>query len=218
MSAHFHDNVPSRGHAIYLACIIAPIVSGIFILLRAYARFFVTKKNYASDWVSYITLVWVICFSITLAPATWHGMGRHKWDIDSEMSSNMYFWILVSSEFYVLSLAGYKCALVLLYLQLFGVNRRFRYICYGVLFYTCGYLFCNLIVEVGGCQPIRKFWLPKTPGHCTNSVAQNIAFGAGHMTSDLAIAILPLPMVWRLRLRSTKEKWGLAAVLGSGIM
>lgn len=43
------DNVPSRGHAIYLECIIAPIVSGIFVLLRAYARFFLTKKNHASD-------------------------------------------------------------------------------------------------------------------------------------------------------------------------
>lgn len=145
----------------------------------------------------------------------------YSFAVTSETSSNMYFWILVSSEFYVLSLAGYKSALVLLYLQLFGpfgVNRVFRYVCYVVLFYTCGYLFCNLIVEVGGCQPIQKFWLYKTPGHCTNSVAQNIAFGAMHMTSDLAIAILPLPMVWRLQLRSNKEKWGLAAVLGSGIM
>lgn len=44
----------------------------------------------------YATLPFLIAFSVTLAQAPYYGMGRHMWDLDAEMSSGMYFWILVS--------------------------------------------------------------------------------------------------------------------------
>ncbi|KAI9664396.1 MAG: hypothetical protein M1831_002329 [Alyxoria varia] len=160
----------------------------------------------------------LIAYSCTLAQCTYAGMGRHEWDYTKDQTQRIYFWIMISSEFYVLSLMGYKSALILLYIQLFGVHKKFRYACYGVMFYTLGYLLCNLITEVADCHPVEKNWVKDMPGHCVNTVAANIAYGFGHMSSDLIIAILPLPMIWRLQLKSNRERLGLAAVLSCGLV
>ncbi|KAL9088740.1 MAG: hypothetical protein Q9165_006049 [Trypethelium subeluteriae] len=163
-------------------------------------------------------MVFIICYSITLGIATHHGMGQHVWTYTKELSAEYYYWLGVASEFYVLSLAGYKTALLLLYLQLFKVNKMFRWACYVTLFYTNGYLFCNFITEFLGCDPPAKTYNKSLPGHCINTIAANIAYGVGHMSSDLIIAILPLFMVWRLQLKSFKEKVGISLVLTSGFL
>lgn len=49
MANALNEPVPSRGRAIYFACIVAPIITAIFVALRAYSRFVVTRKNYAAD-------------------------------------------------------------------------------------------------------------------------------------------------------------------------
>lgn len=101
---------------VWLACVICPIITGMFVMLRAYARIFITKKLSVSDckkplpicdWcrrrhdtdivkgVSFTTLVWIIAFSVTLAQATYSGMGRHKKDFTKDLTEGMEFWILV---------------------------------------------------------------------------------------------------------------------------
>ncbi|KAF3058153.1 putative integral membrane protein [Daldinia childiae] len=150
--------------------------------------------------------------------ATYHGMGLHIWQFTPELNSEYYLWIGISSEFYVTSLAGFKCALLLLYLQLFGINQKFRIACYLTMFYTLGYLTCNALTEFFGCHPIAKKWNDDLPGWCINRVVVNIIYGAGHMTSDLIIGILPLVMVWRLQFRTTRQKIGLSLVLSCGLI
>ncbi|KAI0601630.1 hypothetical protein F4775DRAFT_405969 [Biscogniauxia sp. FL1348] len=164
------------------------------------------------------TMVTVTIHAILMANATYHGMGLHIWQFTPELNSQYYLWIGISSEFYVLSLAGFKSALILLYIQLFGISRRFRMVCYVALFYTLGYLTCNLLTEFLGCNPIAKKWHSNLPGKCINTIAANIAYGAGHMTSDLIIGILPLPMIWRLKIKSTKQKLGLSLALSCGLI
>jgi hypothetical protein len=153
-----------------------------------------------------------------MAYATYNGMGLHVWQYTPELEESYYLHLGIASEFYVMSLMGYKVALLLLYLQLFNVVKRFRVACYITMFYTIGYLFCNLITQFLGCDPPQKTWQADLPGHCINTVAANIAYGAGHMSSDLIIALLPLPMVWRLQMRTMREKVGITIVLGSGFI
>lgn len=49
MHTALDEPVPSRGHAIFVICIVAPIITGIIVFLRAYSRFLITKKNFAAD-------------------------------------------------------------------------------------------------------------------------------------------------------------------------
>ncbi|KAI9687234.1 MAG: hypothetical protein M1822_002277 [Bathelium mastoideum] len=208
----------SWAHPIWVTAVVAPFVTFIFLALRLYSRGIITRSLALNDYIAGATMIFIICYSVTIAIATYHGMGQHVWTYTPELSAQYYYWLGVASEFYVLSLAGYKTALLLLYLQLFKVNNRFRWACYITLFYTNGYLFCNFITEFLGCNPPAKTYNKELPGHCINTIAANISYGVGHMSSDLIIAILPLPMVWRLQLKSKKEKVGISLVLTSGFL
>ncbi|KAI1806823.1 hypothetical protein F4811DRAFT_550566 [Daldinia bambusicola] len=199
--------------------IVMPFITFIFVLIRFYCRSHVVRRPWGiDDYVVAATMVSIIVHAILMGIATYHGMGLHIWQFTPELNSEYYLWIGISSEFYVTSLAGFKCALLLLYLQLFGVNQKFRIACYLTMFYTLGYLTCNALTEFFGCHPIAKKWDMDLPGWCINRVVANIIYGAGHMTSDLIIGILPLVMVWRLQFRTTRQKIGLSLVLSCGLI
>ncbi|KAI1105098.1 hypothetical protein F4804DRAFT_153090 [Jackrogersella minutella] len=208
-----------NGVHVWRAAVIMPIITFAFVAARFYCRTYVVRRTWAlDDYVVAGTMVTIIVHAVLMANATYHGMGLHIWQFTPELNSEYYLWIGIASEFYVLSLAGFKCSLLLLYLQIFGIHRKFRIICYITMFYTLGYLTCNALTEFLGCNPIAKKWHSDLPGHCINSIAANIAYGAGHMTSDLIIGILPLWMVWKLQFPTTKQKIGLSLALSSGLV
>jgi len=145
-------------------------------------------------------------------------MGRHEWDFTDTMSERMYFWIMVSSEMYLTSLIGYKVSLILLYLSFFRIHTGFRIWCYAALVFVVGYLTANLITEVAGCTPVQRFWDKSVPGHCIKTTDSEIFYGACNMFTDLWVAILPLPMIARLQLKTRRQKIGVISVLGIGLM
>ncbi|KAI0012264.1 hypothetical protein F4779DRAFT_82902 [Xylariaceae sp. FL0662B] len=207
------------GVHVWRTAVIMPFITFAFVVGRFYSRIYVMKRQWAlDDYIVAATMVAIIVHAVLMANATYHGMGLHIWQFTPELNSEYYLWIGISSEFYVLSLAGFKSALLLLYLQLFGVNKRFRLACYITLFYTLGYLSCNALTEFLGCNPIAKKWQQKLPGKCIDTIAANIAYGTGHMSSDLIIGILPLTMVWRLQFPTTRQKIGLSIALSSGLL
>lgn len=125
--------------------------------------------------------------------------------------------MFISSAFYLISILGYRLALLLMYLRLFGSNKRFKYATWAVLFFVTGYLSCNIITLIFGCTPITKYWKPEEPGHCIVLVKADHAYGSMNVVSDVLLFLLPLPMVWRLQL-SRREKLGLCLVFMSGIL
>ena len=122
----------------------------------------------------------------------------------------------ISSAFYLLSILGYRIALLLMYLRLFGVSTPFRYATWAVMTFVTGYLFCNILTLIFGCTPIPKYWKPDDPGHCINLVQADHAYGSMNVVSDLLLFLLPLPMVYQLNL-SARDKLGLFLVFMSGI-
>ena len=82
--------------------------------------------------------------------------------------------------------------------------------------FVFGYLFSNLLTSLFGCIPIELSW-KTVPGHCYNRQAAGLAYGSMNFISDFFIFILPMPMVWRLRL-SQKGKLGVMVVFMGGGM
>lgn len=124
-------------------------------------------------------------------------------------------WVFASSIIYLVTLLGYKFAILFLYLRLFGVSTKFRYTTWAVMFFVFGYIFCNLLTQIFGCTPVDKYWKPKILGHCIVVSNADLAYGSMNFLSDLFIFALPLPMVWRLQL-SRKEKLGVTLIFMSG--
>lgn len=126
-------------------------------------------------------------------------------------------WINDADMIYLVSLLGYKMSILVLYLRLFAVNKTFRHLTWLVMFFVSGYLFSNLWTQIFGCSPRSKYWNPDIPGHCINYTKAGLAYGSMNIFSDLIIFILPLPIVWRLKL-SRKEKAGVSLIFMSGAM
>ena len=122
----------------------------------------------------------------------------------------------ISSVFYLLSIYGYRLALLLMYIRLFGVSKAFRIATYIVMAFVTGYLFCNFLTLLFGCTPVSKYWKPEEPGHCINLNKADYAYGSMNVGSDVLLFLLPMPMVWQLNL-SRKEKVGLFLIFMSGI-
>ncbi|KAI1143932.1 hypothetical protein F5Y05DRAFT_418117 [Hypoxylon sp. FL0543] len=215
------DQLPAEnGLHVWRAAVAMPFITFVFVALRFYTRTYIlrAKKYTVDDYIVALTMLVLIAHSVLMAIATYNGMGLHIWQYDAELNSRYYLWIGITSEFYCLGLCGFKVALVIMYIQLFGVYDRFRWACYGTLFFCVGYLFCNMLTEFLGCNPIAKKWQPGLEGECINSVAAATFYGACNMVSDLVIAILPLTMIWKLQVATRGQKIGLSLVLSCGFI
>ena len=134
----------------------------------------------------------------------------------SDVANFRYQWNYASSFIYLASLFGYKFTILLLYLRLFNINDKFRYTTWAVMFFVFGYLFSNLLTSLAGCSPFYLNW-GVGPGHCLDRPKEGLAYGSMNFISDLFIFVLPMPMVWGLRL-SRKGKLGVMLVFMGGGM
>ncbi|MCJ1396873.1 hypothetical protein MMC11_000063 [Xylographa trunciseda] len=211
------DPPESRAHLIVVVSIVAPCVTTVFIAARIWTRAFILRSLGWDDYISLVTLPFIIAYSVVLIYATQHGFGSHVWVVDQDPALRFvyYKWVAIQSTLYVFTLLGYKLAILFLYLRLFNIDRIFRYVTYAVMTFVVGYLLCNFITQVAGCRPISKFWSPVTPGYCYDSIKADLAFGSMNWISDFAIFALPWPIVWKLQL-TRKEKIGVSLVFMSG--
>jgi hypothetical protein len=55
------------------------------------------------------------------------------------------------------------------------------------------------IASLALCIPWKKLWNPDVSGHCIDNKAYFIAIAALGMIFDIAVFILPIPVLWALR-------------------
>ena len=115
-----------------------------------------------------------------------------------------------------------RFSILALFLRIFRRQyvRRVSYFLIG--FVAIQVLAYNITAAVQ-CLPTTYYWnrlyygMYGGPGHCVNLDRFYISFQAPEMFVDLAIIILPLPEIWRLR-SSTSRKLGLTALFLTGII
>lgn len=94
-----------------------------------------------------------------------------------------------------------KLCILVFYLGIFRINKKFRYACYGMIAFVTLYLTAQFMTYTFFyCKNIRKIWDVTVEGECIDDYAQDIATGAFNIFSDLAILALPIPMIWKLQL------------------
>ena len=215
MAGELPTDVPSRAHQIIVTIIVCTILSTIFICLRLFTRIFINRAIGLDDYVATATLPFVIAYGTLLGINTKYGMGLHQIDMPESLEIDYYKWIDIGSPFYIMSLFGYKMAILFLYLRIYQVNRTFRFATYVTMFIIFAYLFSNFCTQLFGCQPFKKEYDKQVPGHCIDYIKADYAYGSLNFITDLILFVLPLPMVWRLQL-NLKEKIGISLIFAIG--
>lgn len=97
------------------------------------------------------------------------------------------------------------------------VNSGLRFvtkICMGfVVLWTIGNIMQAFLI----CRPFAAAYNPSVKGTCGNQVGSFIAIGAFNIFSDAVILTLPVPTVWRLKMK-TGPKIGLTLIFLIGLL
>jgi len=108
-----------------------------------------------------------------------------------------------------------KLAILALYLRVFA-SKPYKYWAYfisAVLIVTWIVFVC---VQMAICVPFNYQWNKSVHGgRCLNQFALFIWMGIPSILTDVAIIILPLPLIWRLQ-TSTNQKVGLTLTFLTG--
>jgi hypothetical protein len=112
-----------------------------------------------------------------------------------------------------------KSSLLFLYQRIFGIVRPFRIALAISWFLIIGYFIACVIASIAGCLPVSYVWTrygtPPGPGSCFNEVAFFRWNGIANMLLDILMLLLPLPMVWRMRM-SRRRRLLLTGIFGMG--
>lgn len=113
--------------------------------------------------------------------------------------------LIIIKCFYVLQLAYVatlplvKISVLLFYYRIFP-QKRFRYALYGMGIFLILFFLSSVLAVVLQCLPIHGFWEPDITHHCFDQVTFYIAQGSLNFVSDVFVVLMPIPLLWKLRL------------------
>ncbi|POS73662.1 hypothetical protein DHEL01_v207948 [Diaporthe helianthi] len=81
---------------------------------------------------------------------------------------------------------------------------------------TLAWIIAVALVSFLQCQPLRKIWIPDTPGHCIDNTKFFIGNAVPNIFTDCAIMALPAYEISRLRMGAS-QKIGLAGIFLLGV-
>ena len=126
--------------------------------------------------------------------------------------------MLAASVIYVPALAFAKLALLMLYYRLLqATHPLYVYTIYAVGFVIAGYSIALPLALIFGCSPIQKSWDITIAGSCINTSGVYLATAITNTISDVTLILLPIPIVWGLRL-SVIQKVGVLCMFGVGFL
>lgn len=117
---------------------------------------------------------------------------------------------------YLVSVALLKLSLLALYFRIF-LTREFKlatYILSGLIILWCIALNCVAIFQ---CNPVKKSWLPTTPGTCIDLKAAFIGNAIPNIITDVVILLLPVRQIWKLQMRPAQRISLIAMFLLGGL-
>ncbi|KAJ5948910.1 hypothetical protein N7454_002217 [Penicillium verhagenii] len=140
------------------------------------------------------------------------GSGIHLWNVTEPMFKYFQKIILVAAVIYVPCLAFAKVGLIILYHRIMNRQPAYLWTLYIFSAIVCGYSIAIIFALIFACTPIQKGWDSSiTAGHCVNRSGLYIATAALNIVSDLALIVVPVPLVMGLQMPRV-QKYGLMAM------
>ena len=98
-----------------------------------------------------------------------------------------------------------KASVLFLYLDIFKIQPSFRRVLHGFILFIALFFIGFLISIITLCQPFSRYWNVLGPGHCGSLSGSQVATSSINVVVDLAIVLLPLPIIWKLKMQTAKK-------------
>ena len=102
-----------------------------------------------------------------------------------------------------------KISILLFYYRIFTTQPWVRILQFVGAFLSM-WLISATLVAINQCTPIAGFWDRSLEARCINSYAWILAEGAVTILADIVLLVIPMPMVWQLKLPKRQK----AALMG----
>jgi hypothetical protein len=106
------------------------------------------------------------------------------------MSPKQAFWLTI--PFYNAAVLCAKASILMQYFRVFP-TRRMRIVCWVLITILGVYGTWCVVSAFLTCIPVAKFWNPTLPGFCLSRPGLWFSNASMHITTDLAILIVPIP-------------------------
>ena len=226
------------GQRMIIALVVGAIVSIGIIILRIYAVSLRGRSYRLHDYFAFAALPINVSFCIVQAVGvSAGGMGLHTNVVWSENQHAIPVAMRVSSIYFctelkmTMALQVYfanfvlwlsasvliKLSILLLYLDLFGENGRFRLTCYTMMAVVCAYFVATLCYFVSLVRPLTEACIPKPSASCGRALTEQLSTGIVLIVLDLVIIFLPMPIIWSLKM-SFRRKMYVSLIFALGLM
>lgn len=109
--------------------------------------------------------------------------------------------VLVAAIVYVPALAFAKVSLIVLYHRIMSRTTLYKWALYILSAIVCGYSIALVLALIFACNPIAKSWdVSITSGSCIDRNGVYIATAVTNIITDLALILLPVPVVITLQM------------------
>ncbi|KAL4917564.1 hypothetical protein BDW62DRAFT_218068 [Aspergillus aurantiobrunneus] len=205
-------------HTVNLATqVVCIAVVTIIVAMRVAVKVRLRNGLLLEDYTTLAGWVLFIAFCANMLVLNTHGGGYHAWDVPQnefiEFQKASYAVTLI----YVPMVFVIKIALLSVMLRIFAPDRQKVIIIYVSIGILLLYYIPALFIKIFFCKPISTYWLGAevTGGSCIDQQNVIIADSAISIASDLWILVLPVPMLWSLKM-SVKKKLRVVGILGAG--
>ena len=98
-----------------------------------------------------------------------------------------------------------------------GRGQPIFFIIQALIWANLAFYLAYFFIHVFQCVPRRKIWDPTVPGRCTSTNVLLIAPAGINIVSDCLILVLPIILVFRLKM-TLKNKLAIVAIFSSGLL
>jgi len=217
-SASYRSQYESRGPTVLVVTIIFTVLSFTFTLLRSLSRLFLVGRWKLDDW--FIVLAWLLAFgfSFSICWAEHSGLGRHGYDVPLSLETPLRRSEYAFSVLYNPVLVATKTSICLFYLSIAKNQRFFRWGVWITLIVVSVAGIALTLVNAFQCSPPGAIIAEEIPKNavCLDQIAIYLASAPVNIATDLALLVLPMPMLTAMRM-PRKQKVILLVTFGFGL-
>ncbi|KXG51984.1 uncharacterized protein PGRI_082680 [Penicillium griseofulvum] len=212
----------SRNKAILIVTSVFLAISLFTVMLRCFVRTQVVRAWGWDDGTMVIAMAFNVVFALCGIIGCKYGLGRKLAYFttrpDDYHSAMLCWWI--AQLFYVLTCVAAKVSIIIALLRI-TVSRVHAYILYAAMTLSAAIGIIFFFFTMFQCTPVSYFWnhaQPTAHGSCINRnslLAIAYLYSVGAAITDLTIGLLPIALIWDLRMNS-RTKGAMAAILGIG--
>jgi hypothetical protein len=142
---------------------------------------------------------------LILAAVGWAGAGQHMSDIDPRYRNRVFILFSAAQPLWSTANNAVKFSILHLYITIFP-GRTVRRICYVLVVLSMGYWISVLVEVFVLCTPVEFNWNKTIAGTCDpHSLDAYIAAASINLVIDIFIVVMPVPMLWKLRMSLAKR-------------